>query len=97
MTLTETQRIACKDYVLRKSWRCRRMPQRTRRLVRHCLNLIPLAKQRRDGDVWLREQMRIEARLRVKSAAIIWLILQWVLPVLIRLVVEWWLSRRTET
>ena len=96
MPLTETQRIACEDYVLRKSWRCQRMPQRSRRLVRHCLNLIPLAEQRQDGDVWLLEQMRAESRLRVKNPAIIWLILQWVLPVLIRLVVEWWLDRNRQ-
>jgi len=48
----------------------------------------------RHGEKWLRAEMAREARLQTKSAAVLWLILKFVLPVLIKLVVEWWLKQR---
>jgi len=100
VTLTEPQRLDCERYVMRKSWRCRRMPRRSRRLVWECLDLMPLAMKKAAADLdwqrWLREEVAYEAREQTKSAAVLWLILKFVLPVIIRLVVEWWLSRRGE-
>lgn len=92
MTLTERQRLDCEQYVLDGSWRCRQMPRRSRRLVRRCLDFMPLHE--RHGEKWLRAEMAREARLQTKSAAVLWLILKFVLPVLIKLVVEWWLKQR---
>ena len=101
MLLTEEQRIDCEQYVLRKSWRVHLTPQRSRRLVRTCLCLIPTAwawesaRELADSDLrYLQVEMEAEARNQVRNPAVLWLILRIVLPVLIKLVVEWWLSRR---
>ena len=104
MSLPDHQVFACETYVLSRSWRCRRMPRRSRRLIRHCLDMMPYYTETKD-EAWLHGEMMEEAgriqpvkftrgRLRPKNAAVLWLILKFVLPVLIRLVIEWWLSKQ---
>lgn len=106
MPLTEDQRFDCENYVLR-NWRCRLTPQRSRRLVRHALDRMPTVEvswgpdwqrpKTREGIAaryWLRYELEPEARLLVKNSALLWLFLQYVLPVLIRLVIDWWLTKR---
>ena len=104
MTLTEPERLACIEYVMRRSWRVRLTPQRSRRLIRHCLDRMPTwaredwqrpeTPRGNSARYWLFDTLAAEAWLQTKSSAVLWLILRFVLPVLIRLVVEWWLSRQ---
>lgn len=95
--LTETERLEAIDWCLRKSWRVRLTPQTSRVLIHDCLDCI---EKTGSIDPFLAERMEVKARHAarrvwrpVKSAWVV-ILLQIVLPAIIRLVIEWWLNRK---
>ena len=85
------------EYVFARSWRARRSRERTRRVVRR--GVLYLATAPADMNAAeLREYLKgclLVGDERVGNPLVIWFFLQVVLPIVIRLLVEWWLSRRS--
>ena len=97
MPLTETERLEAIDYCFRKSWRVRLMRETSQRLIHDCLDLIEA-----DGvdDTYLRRRMKVKAKVAAhrvwRPVKSVWLVilLQVVLPAIIKWVIEWWLKRK---
>lgn len=99
--LTADDYKACENYCFKRAWRLRLMPQASRRLIGQALELMALPR-RKPGDgthEWLAECLAIRliehydvARPK-SSSLLIWLLLQIILPIVVRLVIEWFANR----
>jgi len=92
-------RINATDYVLARSWTCRRWRKHTCWLVREAIEFLPYAPRPGERpDVW-RGRLRAHLRRQVRDAefgnpVLIYILLNVILPIVVRLVIEWWLNRR---
>ena len=77
------------EYCLRNSWRLRRMPGMAEGCVDRCLNNIAMNA---DEDVgWMRMDI-VKGSIRARNPRnpiLIWVLLNLVLPIVIRLVLQW--------
>ena len=89
---------ACETYCFKRSWRLRLIPKASQRLIRRALELVALS------EGWDAPNVRVKLAVEIvqeydkgdkpiRSAAIIWLLLQILLPIVVRLVIEWWINR----
>lgn len=92
-------RITATDYVLERSWTCRRWRKHTCWLVREAIEFLPHSpKTGERPEPWrerLREHLcRSVADERIGNPVLIFILLNIVIPIVVRLVIEWWLNRR---
>ena len=84
------------DYVLSKSAVCRRFKRYTRALT---LNAVDFLSQLPDGiDEKTKPRLLAHLRNRVReqklgNPILIWILLYIVIPIVVRLILEWWLNR----
>ena len=92
-------RIGATQYVLDGSWACRQWRKHTCRLVRDAIEFLPDQPSAGDQAGRWRSQLTAHLRERVRSERygnpiIIFILLKVVVPIVVRLVIEWWLKRR---
>ena len=92
-------RIEATQYVLDGSWTCRRWRKHTSWLVRDAVEFLPDHPSAGDQAGRWRSQLTAHLRKRVRSERygnpiIIFILLNVVVPIVVRLVIEWWLKRR---
>ena len=84
------------DYCLARSrWlRCR--PDDARWLVRLAAAQLPAQRETDEGALRHRITATLETavRRRYGNPVVVWLLLNVVVPIVVRLVVEWWLNRK---
>ena len=98
------QEIEATKYVLDRSWTCRRNRKGVAWLVREAIEALPgRVPENADPEVW-RTRIRnyLAGRLKrhgkeVGNPILIFILLNIVLPIVVRLVIEWWLHRKTAT
>lgn len=86
-------------YVLDRSWTCRRWRAHSCRLAGEAVTFLERHRAApEDADRW---RPRLAAHLadcvrrdRVGNPVVIWVLLNLVVPIVVRLVVEWWLRRK---
>jgi len=91
--------IEATQYVLGHSWTCRRWQKHTSWLVRDAVEFLPeMPPPGEQTDDWhprlaahLRERVRGQL---VGNPVLIWILLNVVVPIVVRLVIEWWLRRK---
>jgi len=89
--LTDTDRLACEEFCFRRSWRVRLTPVNSRKLIRQTLELLAIHKSA--DSKWLLDKMTTAVRSDAKCGSILLIILlNIVLPIIVRLIIEWWLS-----
>jgi hypothetical protein len=93
------RRIEATQYVLDRSWTCRKWRGHACGLVRDAVLMLPETPVAADQvDAWRR---RLAAHLkdrvrggRVGNPVVVFIMLKVVVPIVIRLVIEWWLSQK---
>lgn len=92
------RRIEATQYVLDRSWTCRKWRGHACGLVRDAVLLLPEEPVADQVDAW---RKRLAAHLkdrvrggRVGNPVIIFILLNVVVPIVVRLVIEWWLNRK---
>jgi len=95
---------AVESYCLARSWRLRCREGDARRLIRLAVAELPDRQPVRfkdRPDAWasrLRDKLAPQIRQTYGNPVVIWILLNIVLPVVIKLVIEWWFNRHaTET
>ena len=91
--------IKASQYVLGRSWTCRRWPRHSCWLAGEAVEF--LARQDVSParpDEW-RSRLAAYMRGRVRgelvgNPVLIWILLNVVVPIVVRLVIEWWLNRK---
>lgn len=96
--MSNTERLTnAEKYCLARSWRLRRCRGYTRYLVRNALEYLPPKPPHVADPAEWRESLRVnltaKIRLDYRNPVIIFMLLHIVLPIVIRLVIEWWLNR----
>ena len=90
-----TTPIGATDYVLSKSFMCRRDRKHTRELV--CYAVDFLAQLPRNAVAGSGKQLTAHLRNRVReknlSNPFIIILLQIIIPIIVRLILEWWKNR----
>lgn len=94
-----TARIQAVDYVIDRSWTCRRWRSHACWLAGEAVEFLERQKaQPRDAQEWrarlgshLAECVR---RDRFGNPVLVWILLNVVVPIVVRLVIEWWLKRK---
>ena len=99
MTLTADDHTTCEIYCFKRAWRLRLMPKRSRRLIRQALELMALPKAKswveEDEHEWLTGRLAVrlvehyDVAKPKSSSLLIWVLLQVILPIVVRLVIEW--------
>ena len=94
MKLTADDYEAAEKHCFRH-WRVRLTPTSSRELIRTALDLKVLSPGcSRD---WLTDKLTLRVRHQhPRNWALVWLLIQYVLPIIIELVIEWW-ERRQQT
>ncbi len=95
MKLNINDYMECDTYCFNRSWWLRRSQDSSRRLIRRTLDLVALSGTTDEG--YLTERLSADVRRRhPRSLVLVFLLIKFVLPIVIRLVVEWWLRRKGE-
>ncbi|MBN1910029.1 MAG: hypothetical protein JW818_09845 [Pirellulales bacterium] len=92
-------RIEAIDYVLDRSWTCRRWRRHTCRLAGEAFEFLQRqSAQPEHAQEW---RSRVASHLaecvrhdRYGNPVVIWILLNVVVPVVVRLVIEWWVHRK---
>ena len=88
---------SAQEYVLRRSFVCRRVRKDACWLVAEALDYLRRQSDLPDGRQALRGRLRAHLRECVQRDAgnplLVWVLLNIVLPIVVRLVIEWWLNR----
>lgn len=88
--------VGATDYVLSRSAVCRRFKTHTRMLVLNAVDFLSLLPDRVDEKTKGRLTAHLKNRIREKNLGnpiLIWILLNIVLPIVVRLILEWWKNR----
>jgi len=89
---------AAEAFCLGRSWRLRLRPADSRWLIRLAVEQLPpgpvceSAGRALAGE--LRSSLAASVRARYASPLVVWVLLNVVVPIVVRLVIEWWLRRK---
>ena len=94
-----TLRIEATDYVLDHSWTCRRARKHACRLARCAVEYLETHDTAAYGTSELNDRLTLHLMARVRNEQVgnpllIWILLNVVVPMVVRLVIEWWLNRK---
>lgn len=95
-----TRHQAAEEYCFARSWRLRCRTEDSRRLIGLAVDQLPdrAPVDFQDGyDDWharLQGQLHDAVRHQCGNPVVIWLLLNIVVPVVVKLVLEWWFNRK---
>ena len=99
VALAATARIKATEYVLDRSWTCRRWRKHSCWLAGEAVEFLSRQGATPEhADEW-RSRVASHLRERVRgelfgNPVLIWILLNVVVPVVVRLVIDWWLNRK---
>ena len=100
VTITANDYTACETYCLERSWRLRLVPKASKRLIRQVLREFTMEGEQGEVEKQLRRFLQSEigwehsnADKPIRSAALIWLLLRIILPIIVKLVIQWFKAR----
>ncbi len=96
------RQIEATQYVLNGSWTCRRWRKHACSLVREAIEFLPEQAAASDQPADWRRRLAGHLKTRVReqrvgNPVIIYILLNVVIPIVVRLVIDWWLKRREAT
>jgi len=99
--MTKQERLtSAEKYCFKRSWRLRRCRGHTRYLIREALCILPPKRPkgstRKHWIKHLHDKLTVRVRQDCKSAILIFILLQIVLPIVIRFIIEWWFNRKNQ-
>ena len=99
--MTKQDRLtSAEKYCFKRSWRLRRCRGNTRYLIRESMFILPPKRPkgatRKHWAKYLRDELEVRIRNDCKSAIVIFILLQIVLPIVIKLIIEWWFNRKNK-
>lgn len=92
-----TQRDAAEEYCLQRSWRLRCRSEDSRWLIRLAVAHLPdRLPQDRVDELRAGLQVRLEEAVRDRygNPVVVWVLLNLVVPIVVKLVLDWWLNRK---
>jgi len=84
------------DYVLAKSAVCRRFKRHTRSLTLNAVDFLSLLPDKVDEKNKAQLTTHLKNRIREQKLGnpiLIWILLNIVIPIVVRLILEWWKNR----
>ena len=97
--MTKQERLtSAEKYCFKRSWRLRLFRNHTRHLIRLSMFILPpkppSCYTRKYWAKHLRDELSVQVRNDCKNPIVIFILLQIVLPIVIKFIIEWWFNRK---
>ena len=99
--MTKQERLtSAEKYCFKRSWRLRLCRGHTRYLIHEAMVILPPKRPKgatkKHWTKYLHDKLTVRVRQNCKSAILIFILLQIVLPIVIRFIIEWWFNRKNK-